>query len=120
MAKAKMIYLFLAGFLMAVAAVGNLECAPLSDIPVVLKQPDGGVINGFASGDEFYNWFHDKDGYVIIQDPATGYYTYGVGSNKKIISSPYTVGEVDPETVGLERDIKPPPSKRNRSAPAVC
>jgi M6 family metalloprotease-like protein len=111
MAKEKMKFLFLTSFLMAVVAAGNLECAPLTDIPVVMKQPDGGVITGFASGDEFYNWLHDKNGYVIIQDPSTGYYTYAISSNKRITSSSYVVGEVDPETVGLEKEIKLPPLK---------
>jgi hypothetical protein len=108
----KMKYLFLANFLLITVALMNLEGAPLKNVPVTITQPDGKVIHCFASGDEFYNWLHDKDGYVIIQNKFTGYYTYAVKLNGKIVSSPYIVGEVDPATiVDLEKDIKPSPSK---------
>ncbi len=105
-------YLFLANFLFITAVLTNLEAAPLRNVPVTITQPDGKIIHCFASGDEFYNWLHDKDGYVIIQDKCNGYYTYAVKLNGDILSSSYIVGEVDPVTiVDLEKDIKPSPSK---------
>jgi hypothetical protein len=108
----KIKYLFLANILLITVALTNLEGAPLRNIPVTITQPDGKIIHCFASGDEFYNWLHDKDGYVIIQDKCTGYYTYAVKLCGEIISSSYIVGEVDPTTiVDLEKDIKPSPSK---------
>ena len=36
-------------------------------LPYTIKQPDGKSIACFVSGDEFFNWLHDKDGYTIIQ-----------------------------------------------------
>lgn len=49
----------------------SFQAAPLTNVPIKLTQPDGTVLNVFASGDEFYNWVHDKDNYTIIPDPAT-------------------------------------------------
>jgi M6 family metalloprotease-like protein len=108
----KVKYLFLANFLLITVAFTNLEGAPLRNVPVTITQPDGKIVHCFASGDEFYNWLHDKDGYVIIQDKSTGYYTYATKSGEQaLISSSHIVGEVDPKIAGLEKQIKPPPSK---------
>lgn len=116
----KVKYLQLAIFLLITAALTNLEGAPLKNVPVTVTQPGGKIIRCFASGDEFFNWLHDKDGYVIIQDKSTGYYTYAVMSNGKITSSQYIVGEVDPTTiVGLEKNIKPSPSKMIEKLPSL-
>ena len=46
--------------------------APIAGVPVTVTQPDGTVLNLFASGDEFYNWLHDGEGYTVIQDPDSG------------------------------------------------
>lgn len=83
--------------------VHSAEAAPMENIPVSLKQPDGKEINCFASGDEFFNWLHDANGVPVIQDPTSGYYVYGAQANGQIIPSPYKVGEVDPFSVGLKK-----------------
>lgn len=49
--------------------------APLKNIPVRLTQPDGQVIECFASGDEFYNYVHDANGFTFVKD-KDGYYCY--------------------------------------------
>ena len=53
-----------------------LESAYLRNVPVQVRQPDGETIGLFASGDEFYNWIHDENGYTIVRDPETGYFVY--------------------------------------------
>ncbi|MDQ5986512.1 MAG: hypothetical protein CSYNP_02242 [Syntrophus sp. SKADARSKE-3] len=89
-----------------------IEAAPLVNIPVKIKQPGGQEIVCLASGDEFYSWLHDQDGYTIIQDSTTGYYTYAVrGENGALISSKYIVGIDDPQKEGLERQLKLSPDK---------
>ena len=35
--------------------------AYLSNVPITITQPDGTKIACFATGDEYYNWAHDKD-----------------------------------------------------------
>ena len=38
--------------------------------PQTIVQPDGSIIECFGTGDEFYNWLHDENGYTIIQLPV--------------------------------------------------
>ena len=49
-----------------------LHSAYLRDVPVTLIQPDGSNLECFVTGDEFYNSFHDQDGYTIIQSDDDG------------------------------------------------
>lgn len=63
------------------------NAAPLKNIPTKIIQPNGEEVTCFASGDEFYNWLHDKNGLVIIQDKDTGYYCYGKELKGKLIPS---------------------------------
>lgn len=79
--------------------------APTSFRPVQVKQPDGKVLNIFQSGDEFYNWLHDKDNYTIVNDPSTGYYVYAVIDKNQLATSNYIVGETDPAQVALQKGI---------------
>ena len=53
-----------------------LFAAPIYNMPMTLIQPDSSVIHCFASGDEYLNWIHDEEGYIIMQNPQTGYYCY--------------------------------------------
>ena len=78
------------------------EAAPLKNIPVRLTQPDGKVINCFASGDEFYNYLHDANGFTILEN-ENGYYCYAIKDRQeKVVASNYVVGSVDPASVGLQ------------------
>ncbi len=47
--------------------------APHSFLPLQFTQPDGRVIDIFASGDEFHNWLHDAENYTIVKNDQ-GYY----------------------------------------------
>ena len=51
----------------------SVQAAYLKNIPVTVTQPDGTELHCFASGDEYFNYLHDKDGYTIMQHPETGY-----------------------------------------------
>lgn len=80
--------------------------APLKNIPVRLTQPDGQVIECFASGDEFYNYLHDANGFTIVKDEG-GYYCYAMHDSKgEVVASSYRVNSVDPATVGLLPYVK--------------
>jgi hypothetical protein len=52
--------------------------------PYQVTQPDGSVINCFVSGDEYFNWLHDANGYTIIQS-ADGYFYYGVRQGELVV-----------------------------------
>ena len=76
--------------------------APLKNIPVRLTQPDGQVIECLASGDEFYNYLHDANGFTIVKGEG-GYYCYAMrDSQGEVVASPYRVNSVDPASVGLQ------------------
>ena len=85
--------------------------APLEYIPVSVTQPDGVLLNIFASGDEFYNWLHDKDFYTIVKDSKTGYYVYASLENNKIVPTGFIVGRVNPAFAGLNPGIMIPPDE---------
>lgn len=70
--------------------------------PVTITQPDGSTINCFASGDEFFNWLHDADGYTIIQG-NDGYYYYAIKENEVIKASTYRVGSHNPASKGISK-----------------
>ena len=76
-------------------AIGlSMLAAPLQNVPVQITQPNGQVINCFASGDEFYNYLHDANGFTIVQT-ENGYYCYATkNANGKVIASSYVVGSV--------------------------
>jgi M6 family metalloprotease-like protein len=65
----------------------SAQAAYLRNVPVTVTQPNGEKLALYASGDEFYNWLHDKAGYTIIQDKDTGYYVYAKDSNGLLVSS---------------------------------
>lgn len=70
-----------------------------------VTQPDGSKIECFVSGDEYFNFLQDKDGYTIVQ-ASDGYYYYGISENGMVIPSSYKVNEVDPNTIGIRKDIR--------------
>ncbi|MDD2597322.1 MAG: peptidase M6, partial [Candidatus Cloacimonetes bacterium] len=67
----------------------------------MLNQPDGSKLDLYASGDEFYNWLHDKNGYTVKQNDA-GWYVYLDKKNTdELVFTPYVVGRDNPATMGL-------------------
>lgn len=71
----------------------NISAAYLKNVPQTITQPDGTIIECFASGDEFHNWLHDANNYTIIK-ASDGYYYYADLEDEKLIASPYKVGQV--------------------------
>ena len=65
-------------FVLTVFSASAIHAAPLREQPVVIEQPDGEVINCFASGDEFFSYLTDENGSIILLDETTGYYKYAV------------------------------------------
>ena len=94
----KKFILFLAALLSALFA----SAAYLRDVPVTVPQPDGTVLHCFASGDEYFNYLHDKDGYTIIQHPKTGFYVYADKREGKLIATDFVAGKYNPANKGLQ------------------
>ena len=80
--------------------------APLKNVEVTLTQPDGQVIHCFASGDEFYNYLHDANGFTIVKGDGS-YYVYAAkDANGNVVPTSYRVNSVDPAKVGLQPYVK--------------
>ena len=76
--------------------------------PVHVKQPDGTVLSLLASGDEFYNRLHDKDGYTIMRNPETGCLVYADKVDGKLVPTEFVAGRVDVillERAGLKKGL---------------
>ncbi|MBP5582730.1 MAG: M6 family metalloprotease domain-containing protein [Bacteroidales bacterium] len=84
----------------------NCLGAYLTNIPIQITQPNGDTLTIYASGDEYYNWLHDTDGYTIVQN-AEGYYVYAQYNENgdDIKASSYIVGKCNPYDVGLQPNI---------------
>ena len=94
------------------------RCAWLDRVPQVLRQPDGTVLHCLASGDEYYNWLHDTDGYMIMQDPASGYFVYALPGITQPVPSGLIPGRDNPVASRIPKGLRPDPedaySKRAR------
>ena len=80
----------------------SVQAAYLKNIPVTVTQPDGTELHCFASGDEYFNYLHDKDGYTIMQHPETGYYVYAEKRDGKLVATDIIAGRQNPTSKGLE------------------
>lgn len=83
-----------------------LLAGPISFEPQTLKQPDGTILNCFASGDEYYNWLHDTLGYTIIQNPVTGFYVFAKRQDGDLVPTELIAGKSDPVSAGLTPWLK--------------
>ncbi|MCL2290249.1 MAG: InlB B-repeat-containing protein [Bacteroidetes bacterium] len=86
-------------------AATSIYAAPLKNIPIMVMQPNGDRLNCYASGDEFYNYLHDKDGFTIIQNDE-GYYMYAIyDEDNNIIPSQFVAGNINPLTKELQANV---------------
>lgn len=79
----------------------QINAANFTNLPYEIKQPNGKTISCFVSGDEFFNWIHDADGYSIIQGQKDAWYYYAIKVDEKIVASAYRVGEVNPKEIEM-------------------
>jgi M6 family metalloprotease-like protein len=100
-----------AGVVAALLLMGSVRAAPLMNVPVTIEQPDGQKLELFASGDEFYNWVHDENGFTVVRDPTTGYVEYAILQDGRLVPSGHRVGTVDPRSVGLVPNANLPPER---------
>ena len=89
-----------------------LWSAPLRNVPQTRIQPNGDTLRCFASGDEFFHYLHDADGYTIVLDTATGYYTYAIRDGEQIKASTHVAGKADPANLRLSKQALPSVAKQ--------
>ena len=82
-------------------------------LPHTIKQPDGSEISCYLSGDEFFNWIHDKDGFTIIQS-RDGWYYYAIQDGDLLKPPKYRVNSVDPVNSGLIKWARITPAEYQR------
>jgi len=88
--------------------------AYLQNVPVNVVQPGGDTLRCFASGDEYYNWLHDANGYTILRNSLTGYYEYATLKGGKVVCTGAIAGRVDPASLGIPRHAVAPPQVREQ------
>ena len=107
--------IFLGGFLLLalllVRTTTGAFAAPLEKVPVTVTQPDGTQLALFASGDEYYNWLEDAQGYTVMQDPVSGYYVYANLVNGELVATKLQTGRDDPAAGGLSPHLNISPEK---------
>jgi M6 family metalloprotease-like protein len=77
-----------------------LNSAYLTRMPLKLQQPDGKPISLYATGDEYYNWLHDENGYTIKQD-SDGWYKYVTFINNNLVYTPLIALQDNPAASGI-------------------
>ncbi len=92
--------------LVFVLAGAAASAAPVSYRPVEIAQPDGSVVNLYVSGDEFYHWVHDENGFPVARD-GDGWIMYVAERGDEPVLSEIPAGAGDPVSMGL--DILPGP-----------
>lgn len=103
-----MIKKFLLLVLFFIFSFPNLSFAVMANPnPIELKQPDGTKIIVKLKGDEFYSWFEDIDGYTIVRDPQTNYWSYAQkNSFGDLEPSQNIVGKSKPINLSIKKSLK--------------
>lgn len=86
---------------------GVTYSGPLRFVKQKYVQPNGDTLNCFASGDEFYHWLHDKDGYTITFNPKTKYWVYADKKGDDLIPTNLVAGKSDPAKAKLKKWLLP-------------
>jgi len=83
--------------------------AYLQNVPQRISQPNGQIIECLATGDEFYNWIHDDDGFTIIKN-AAGFFVYADLIADELVPTNLIVGQSNPRLNGLVPELLHPQS----------
>lgn len=84
----------------------RLEAIIASPSPVALKQPNGLNITLNIRGDEWYSWFEDLNGYMVVLDQ--GQYVYATSTpTSGLIPTALLVGRDDPASSQLTTKLRP-------------
>jgi M6 family metalloprotease-like protein len=97
--------IYLSVILVLILSVGFVNSAPIKNLQISITQPNGQIVKCYVSGDEYFNYIHDSEGYLIVKDLNSGYYTYAVQEKDKFYPTEYIVGKDTPEGKGLPNKI---------------
>jgi len=71
--------------------------------------PDGSTFEVIGTGNQFFAHFETEDGYTVVKDPQSGFYTYADVSNDNSRLMPVNngiVGQVDPASLNLRKHVR--------------
>ena len=94
-------------------AMSALSGAYVRFHPVSLSQPDGTKLELYASGDEFYNWLHDKDGYTVKLNSEGWYVFMESNSRQELVLTSFIAGKDDPAAKHLSPWANISPEQRS-------
>jgi M6 family metalloprotease-like protein len=91
---------------------------PFYNEEFTFSNPDGSTIRVRGWGNQYYAVFETMDGYTVVKDPQSGFYTYARLSDDKsdLLPSDARVGEVDPVSLGIEPHLRVTPDSAKRKA----
>lgn len=93
-------------FIAFLCCLCGLHAAPFRSLETIVTQADGSELALYASGDEFYHWVHDKEGYTVLQ-AEDGYCYYAVENDKgELIPSVYRADQALPAEAGIKPWLK--------------
>jgi len=118
MGKTKCHYPALIKIFAAVSIVAALslpvQAAWLWFEPVRVDLPDGTTLNLFVSGDEFFNWAHDSQGFPVKKG-ADGYFYYMTQNDTVFSYTRYRAGVTNPLLIpGMKKTVIPSNTLKKR------
>jgi len=86
---------------LAAVLPAGLRAAWLENVPVPVRQPDGREFAAYMTGDEYFNWLHDRDGFPLLKEPGSGWYVYARREGSTLAATTLRAGSTDPAAAGL-------------------
>ena len=86
---------------------------PFINEQFTFTNPDGSTVEVIGSGNQFFAHFETVEGYTVVKDPQSGFYTYATTSDDKNHLLPIDnaiVGQVDPKSLELQKHLRVSPS----------
>lgn len=103
----KKYFVLLSSLFFLFAGITELLAVQANPNPIKVKQPDGTEITIYINGDEFYSWYEDADGYTVVKNPQTKYFSYAKqDSFGDLKPTEHIVGKVSPKMLGIKESLK--------------
>ncbi|GIR42055.1 MAG: hypothetical protein CM15mP52_2850 [Candidatus Neomarinimicrobiota bacterium] len=80
-----------------------LSATWFDEIPRIIRQPDGEILECFISGDQYLRRLHDINNFTIVHDKEDGFFYYAQkDSYGSLIPSTIIAGRGNPQSIGLQ------------------
>ncbi|GIR57339.1 MAG: hypothetical protein CM15mP64_7510 [Candidatus Neomarinimicrobiota bacterium] len=84
-------------------SISFLSATWFDEIPRIIHQPDGEILECFISGDQYSRRLHDINNYTIVHHEEDGFFYYAQkDSYGSLIPSTIIAGRGNPQSIGLE------------------